>query len=121
MEGVSSSIRSPTREQEAGEALRRLSENQKGVTHRCRAKPFMTRNDVIPARSTSIDRLGQRRICSYVAASLAFGHTHTEERTPLLRSRHRARIIGRRKDSWFPFSCEFRLQAKRRDRRKCHG
>src|ERR1700751_1604524 len=121
MEGVSSSIRSPTRKQEAGETLRRLSENQKSVTHRCGAKPFVTRNDVILARSTSIDRLGQRRICSYVAAALAFGHTHTEERTPFLRSRHRARIIGRRKDPWFPFAGEFRLQSKRRDRRECHG
>src|SRR5262249_24723947 len=120
MKGISCSVRPPPRQQKTGKPGRRLSENQKRVTHRRRAKPFVTSNDILFAGAADVDGFRQRRIRSYVTASLAFGHAHPQKGALFCKGRRRARVVNGGESSWLPFGREFRLHAERRDRRKCH-
>src|SRR5947207_3145982 len=121
MKSVPGFVRSPAREQKTRESGRCWSQDQKGVTHRRRAKPFVSRDDVLLTGTAAIDGLRQGSVGSAVAASPASGHAHPEKDAMLFRSRHRSKIVDGGESPWFPFRREFRLQAERRDHGEGHG
>src|SRR5207302_7175361 len=73
--------------QETGKALRGLSQHQEDVTHRRRAEPLMTAQNVLAARSAPRDRIRPGGVGAHVRAALAFGHPYPGEQASLVSRR----------------------------------
>ena len=116
MEVVPVPVRSPARQQEAGESARRLREDEKGVAHRRRAEPFMSGERV----GTRSERLRAGRVRPHVRAPLLLRHPHPDQRASLLDRGTHPRVVIERGDARRPLVQQIRLPLQRRKRRVRH-
>ncbi|MCW0450601.1 hypothetical protein NB706_003435 [Xanthomonas sacchari] len=105
------------RQQEAGQAARRLRQHQEAVGHRCGEEPLVPDQTV---RAGAVQRRGDGGVAAHVRAALLLGHAHAQGDAGLVGDRHIARVVVRRGGLVGPFA-QGRVLAQHRDRGMGHG
>ena len=114
-EPVARAIRSPSRQQEAGEPAGGLRQHEEGVAHRGRAEPLVPRQSPRLAVAHCTGGVG-----ADVRSALLLGHRHPDERKGLARRGDRAGVVRASRDPRLPFAGELGRPPQRRHRRVGH-
>src|SRR5690554_4243555 len=119
--GVLGAVRAPPGHQEAGQPAGGLGQDQEGVAHGGRDKPFVADQFVGLARAFLACRVGHGGVGAYVAAALFFGHGHADGDGGFFAVRYVAAVVFVGEDFRGPELGQVRLVLDRRDGRESHG
>ena len=111
----------PARQQETGQAARRLRQGQEKVAHRRRNEKLVSDQFIGLAWPLDRNREGASRVGANVRASLFFGHGHAERQALLLGRRDIARVIDAGCDFGQPVVGKIGLRLKAASGGEGHG